>query len=103
MANEDISRIRGHAKPSDETSSVASDQSNGYSYVRMTLFPLYVSEVLADWPECGRFRKAVDIDEAIRMTESRPEFQQALLQVKERDLHHPRDESLGLAQQHADR
>jgi hypothetical protein len=89
VSSEDMARIRGQSKPSDETSSVASDASSGYSYVRMTLFPLYVSEVRAAWPECGRFRKAVDIDEAIRMTESRPEFHAALKEVKERNLHIP--------------
>lgn len=89
VSNEVIARIRGQAKPSDETCSVASDTSSGYSHVRMTLFPLYVSEVRANWPECGRFRKAVDIDEAISMCESRPEFQAALKQVKERGLHFP--------------
>jgi 8-oxo-dGTP pyrophosphatase MutT (NUDIX family) len=90
VSNEDMARIRGQSKPSDETSSVASDASTGYSHVRLNLMPLYVSEVRAEWPECGRFRKVVDIDEAIRMTESRPEFHAALKEVKERSLHLPR-------------
>lgn len=89
VSNEVMARIRGQARPSDETCSVASDCSTSYTHVRMTLFPLYVSEVRAEWPECGRFRKAVDIDEAIRMCENRPELQDALKQVKERNLHFP--------------
>lgn len=93
VSNVDMARIRGQSKPSDETSSVASDTSSGYSHVRLSLFPLYVSEVRAEWPESGRFRIAVDIDEAIRLTESRPEFQAALKEVKERNLHLPRKDS----------
>jgi NUDIX domain len=89
VSNEEMSRIRGQAKSSDETCSVSSDASAGYSHVRMTLFPLYVSEVKSEWPENGRFRKAVDIDEAIRITSNRPEFQAALMEVKERNLHLP--------------
>lgn len=76
------------SKSSDETSSVSSESSSTYSHVRMTLFPLYVSEVKGDWPESGRFRKAVDIDEAIKLCESRPEFHKVLIEVKERNLHH---------------
>ena len=53
----------------------------------MTLFPLYVSEVRDSWPESGRFRKIVGIDEAIDMLESREELRSALIQVKERGLH----------------
>ncbi len=89
VSNEAMARIRGQSKPSDETSSVASDSSTSYTHVRMTLFPLYVSEVKSDWPECGRFRKVVNIDEAIHMCENRPELQDALKQVKERNLHFP--------------
>jgi hypothetical protein len=53
----------------------------------MTLFPLYVSEVLERWPESGRIRKAVDIDEAIKILESRSEFHAILLEVKAKGLH----------------
>jgi diphosphoinositol-polyphosphate diphosphatase len=97
VCNEDTSRIRGHpsqdlspherCKSSDDALSVASNVSGTYSQVRMTLFPLYVTEVHEDWPESGRFRKAVDIDEAIRLMEPRPEFRAALVEVKERGLH----------------
>jgi hypothetical protein len=58
-----------------------------YSQVRMTLFPLYVSQILNEWPEQGRIRKAVSIDEAIAILERRPEFQRVLLEVKEKGLH----------------
>jgi 8-oxo-dGTP pyrophosphatase MutT (NUDIX family) len=93
LSDEAMSRIRGEAqaiapKACDETASVASTFSTAtYSQVRMTLFPLYVSKVLDSWPESGRFRKAVDIDEAIAMTESRPELKAVLMGVKERGLH----------------
>jgi 8-oxo-dGTP pyrophosphatase MutT (NUDIX family) len=93
LSDEAMSRIRGEAqaiarKACDETASVASTLSTAtYSQVRMTLFPLYVSKVLDSWPESGRFRKAVDIDEAIAMTESRPELKAALVAVKEQGLH----------------
>jgi hypothetical protein len=72
----------------DETSSVASDSSVSHTHIRLSLFVLYVSEVKSTWPESGRSRKVVDIDEAIKMCESRPEFLAALKEVKERNLHH---------------
>ncbi|KAG7356350.1 NUDIX domain containing protein [Nitzschia inconspicua] len=80
-----------HHKPTHDgdASSVASDLSQNYTHVKMKLFPLYVTDVRKSWPEEGRFRKAVPIDEAIRITESRPEFQAALKQLKERNLHLP--------------
>jgi len=71
----------------DETASTASSFSSPYSQVRMTLFPLYVESVADKWPEGGRLRKAVDIDDAIVMTESRPELRAALMEVKQRGLH----------------
>ena len=70
-----------------DTGSVASEGSLSHSHVKMTLFPLYVTEVRDEWPEQGRLRKVVDIEEAIRMTESRPEFQEALKELKQRNLH----------------
>mmetsp|Transcript_23336 Transcript_23336/g.32694 ORF Transcript_23336/g.32694 Transcript_23336/m.32694 type:complete len:412 (-) Transcript_23336:329-1564(-) len=86
-----LARIRGLSSKtaglSDETSSLASDGSASYSFVRMRLFPLYVSEVKKDWPESGRLRKVLHIDEAIKMLESRPEFRACLLEVKEKGLH----------------
>ncbi len=67
--------------------SVASEASLSYSHVKLSLLPLYVTEIMETWPEQGRFRKVVDIDEAIKITESRPYFQQALKELKERNLH----------------
>mmetsp|Transcript_35029 Transcript_35029/g.64365 ORF Transcript_35029/g.64365 Transcript_35029/m.64365 type:complete len:482 (+) Transcript_35029:241-1686(+) len=79
---------------SGETSSLtpASQKSldpKNHSYVRLFLFPLYVSSVKADWPEKGRLRKMVDIDEAINIMESenRLYFKRGLEIVKERGLH----------------
>ena len=42
---------------SDGTSSLASDSSAMYSFFRMSLFPMYVSEVKERCSESGRFRK----------------------------------------------
>mmetsp|Transcript_3926 Transcript_3926/g.9472 ORF Transcript_3926/g.9472 Transcript_3926/m.9472 type:complete len:427 (+) Transcript_3926:459-1739(+) len=67
--------------------SIASETSLGQTHIKMSLFPLYVTEVMKEWPEQGRFRKVVDIDEAIRITETRPYFQAALKELKERNLH----------------
>ena len=97
LSEETMSRIRKQldapkaTEASGETSSVASTTT--YSQVRMTLFPLYVTHVADAWPESGRFRKAVDIDEAIEMLESRPELKAALVQVKEKGLHLPASQS----------
>lgn len=54
--------------------------------VRVTFFPLYVSEVLLDWPESGRSRKVFTIDEAINIV-TRQELKDVLLEVKRRNLH----------------
>jgi len=67
--------------------SVASESSLSHTHVKMTLFPLYVTEVMETWPEQGRFRKIVGIDEAIQIAQSRPYFQTALKELKERNLH----------------
>ena len=60
-----------------------------HSYIRLFLFPLYVSSVKSEWPEKGRLRKLVHIDEAIKImdSENRPYFQMGLEIVKERGLH----------------
>jgi hypothetical protein len=91
ISKEDMSRIRGQMpkepKSDHETASVASNLSSTYSQVRLTLFPLYVSQVLKEWPENGRFRMAVDIDKALELVDSRPEFKAALLEVKAKGLH----------------
>jgi diphosphoinositol-polyphosphate diphosphatase len=89
MSKDVMDRIRASKamKTSDETSSIASDASTNYSLVRMTLFPLYVREVKDNWPESGRFRKAVDIDDALELMKSRPEFHAVLKEVKEKRIH----------------
>mmetsp|Transcript_26110 Transcript_26110/g.48665 ORF Transcript_26110/g.48665 Transcript_26110/m.48665 type:complete len:481 (-) Transcript_26110:27-1469(-) len=77
----------------DDTASVASaasgvsEASASCAHVRMSLFPLYVSEVRDEWPESGRVRKVIEIDAAIKMMEPRPEFQAVLLEVKRKGLH----------------
>ena len=91
MSAETISRLRNSSNHTDETMSVASTLSTTYSQVQMTLFPLYVREIKEEWPEQGRFRRAVPIDEAIAMMDRRPEFRAVLLEVKERGLHLPLD------------
>lgn len=91
MPDDVVNRIRASRTSAimgcDETSSAASDASGTYSLVRMRLFPLYVTEVKDEWPESGRFRKAVEIDDAIEMMKSRPEFQAVLKEVKEKGIH----------------
>ena len=58
-------------------------------YIRLFLFPLYVSSVKSEWPEKGRLRKLVHIDEAIRImnAQNRPYFRMGLEIVRERGLH----------------
>lgn len=90
LTDESINQIEQQAtvrRSCDETYSTTSSYSGNYSQVRMTLFPLYVDTVSNSWPESGRLRKAVDIDEAIEMLGSRPEFKAALMEVKRRGLH----------------
>ena len=67
--------------------SITSEHSSSANIVRMIMFPLYVLEVREHWPESGRARKVVDIDTAIQIMESRPEFQKVLLEVKEKGYH----------------
>mmetsp|Transcript_9488 Transcript_9488/g.23630 ORF Transcript_9488/g.23630 Transcript_9488/m.23630 type:complete len:384 (-) Transcript_9488:138-1289(-) len=76
-----------HHSSDGDNASVASETSLSHAHVKMSLFPLYVTEVMEKWPEQGRFRKVVDIDEAIRLSEKRPEFQDALKELKKRNLH----------------
>jgi len=77
------------AYPSSTPAATASFDPKNYSYVRLFLFPLYVSSVKSDWPEKGRLRKLVDIDEAIKIMdlENRLYFKKGLEMVKERGLH----------------
>lgn len=62
-------------------------KTKSYTHVCANMFPLYVKEAMTTWPECGRLRKAVDIDEAIKLLEARPEMQSMLLDLKRRGLH----------------
>jgi ADP-ribose pyrophosphatase YjhB (NUDIX family) len=89
LTDQDIARIRDQAAAlkDDKHDDKASVASTSYSQVRMSLFPLYVNKVLDVWPESGRFRKAVDIDEAIAMLDFRPELKAALQEVKDRGLY----------------
>lgn len=73
----------GSSKQPEDSSSASSS----YTQVRMNLFPLYVLRVCDSWPESGRLRKVVKIEEAIKMMESRPEFKAALIEVRDRGLH----------------
>lgn len=57
-----------------------------YTHVRMVLFPMYVREVKDCWPESGRLRKALPIDDAIAALASRPELQTILQEVKNKNL-----------------
>jgi diphosphoinositol-polyphosphate diphosphatase len=59
------------------------------SFIRLLLFPLYLTEVKSDWPEKGRLRKIVDIDEAIKIMEQedRLYFKKGLEMVKDMGLH----------------
>jgi len=49
-------------------------------------YPLYVQEVLDKWPEDGRHRQIVSIDEAIEAV-VRPELKLVLQEVKDKKLH----------------
>ena len=79
--------LKNPKRHNDDTASIQSDASSGYSQVRMCLYPLYLTSVKAEWPENGRLRRAVPIDEAIEILEARPELQAALKEVKEKRLH----------------
>jgi hypothetical protein len=50
---------------------------------------MYISEVKNDWPEKGRLRKLVDIDEAIKIMEKedREYFKRGLEIIRDRGLH----------------
>jgi len=48
-------------------------------------YVLYVEEVLQDWPESGRARKVISIDEALEEVK-RPELLEVLQEVKRRGL-----------------
>lgn len=90
--NQDQQQVKTIQQTSDgDNVSVASETSLSHAHVKMSLFPLFVTEVKETWPEQGRFRKVVDIDEAIQITESRPYFQKALKELRDRNLHTSQD------------
>lgn len=73
----------------DESQPEYSPESPKLSFIRLLLFPLYLTEVKSDWPEKGRLRKLVDIDEAIKIMEeeNRLYFKKGLERVKDMGLH----------------
>jgi ADP-ribose pyrophosphatase YjhB (NUDIX family) len=77
------SNIHNMLSPDPPTNSSPRD----YTHVRMVLFPLYVREVKDCWPESGRLRKALQIDDAIAALASRPELQSILQDIKDKNLH----------------
>lgn len=91
LSETEIDKIRtlNQTNLPDDVSSAASAASDSgtYSLVRMTLFPLYVSTIKDAWPESGRLRKYLSIDEGIEMFQSREEFRSVLLEVKNKKLH----------------
>jgi len=79
----DSTNIKSDSPPTNTQESIK------LSFNRLLLFPLYLTEVKLDWPEKGRLRKLVDIDEAIQIMEreDRPYFKKALETVKDMGLH----------------
>ena len=53
---------------------------------KTTFFPLYVQDVLEEWPEDNRARTVMSVDDAIEAV-TRPELRQAIVEIKERGLH----------------
>lgn len=68
----------------DGTTSKTMKRSHGLC--RMVLFPLYVTQILEEFPEQGRARKIVTIDDAIRLVK-RDFFRDALLEIKKSSIH----------------
>lgn len=68
-------------------SSLASDISSSCTHCRLDMSILYVCEAKDQWPESGRARKLVNIDDAIAMMSERPEFKTLLVEVKEKGYH----------------
>lgn len=76
----------GTGTPSRSTATTPQTTPNSTRRCRATLFPMYVREVLSEWPERGRARKIVSIDEAIEIV-TRNELRKALIQVRDEGLH----------------
>lgn len=83
----EVNKTTARPQPAPAMASLVDPKS--HKYVRLFLFPLYVTSAKSDWPEKGRLRKLVEIDEAIQIMESenRLYFKRALETVKERGLH----------------
>lgn len=87
IRNELIKSQNIFEKHDDSASIASSELSSSCTHVRLCMFPLYVLEVRENWPESGRARRVVDIDKAIEIMSSRPEFHQALVEVKRKGYH----------------
>lgn len=57
-----------------------------HALVRVSFFPLYISDVLEDWPESGRTRKVLSIEEALE-TIQRQELKDVITEVRDKKLH----------------
>ncbi|KAL7477647.1 hypothetical protein ACHAW6_003446 [Cyclotella cf. meneghiniana] len=81
--------LKDSTKVTSDSAPTINQESMKLSFNRLVLFPLYLTEVKMDWPEKGRLRKLVDIDEAIQIMEreDRPYFKRALETVKDMGLH----------------
>jgi diphosphoinositol-polyphosphate diphosphatase len=82
-------KAKNELKESNATQSDSPPESPKLSFIRLLLFPMYLTEVKSEWPEKGRLRKLVDIDEAIRIMEQedRLYFKKGLEIVKDLGLH----------------
>lgn len=105
IRNELIQSQNIFEKHDDSASIASSELSSSCTHVRLCMFPLYVLEVREHWPESGRARRVVDIDKAIDIMSSRPEFHQALVEVKRKGFHlkpyHHHDQMLdGMSSSH---
>ena len=85
-ANMNVERFDDSASVAS-IASVSSDVSSSCTHCRLHMIPLFVTEVKEHWPESGRGRKVVHIDEAIEIMSSRPEFQTVLYEVKRKGFH----------------
>lgn len=81
------SHSRESDRHDDNASSSSDNISSSCTHLRLSMFPIYVLEVREHWPESGRARKVVNIDTAIEIMASRPEFHQVLMEVKQKGYH----------------
>lgn len=57
-----------------------------YTHIQSTFFPMYVTQVEAHWPESGRLRRLVTLEQGLELLSERPEQQQVLLNVQRQHL-----------------